>query len=130
MITTDYYRLDPHIDPKEDGNNVYIYSATAPAVLTLQPQRAGKFFGYFGVKRTWWDIDVFVPEGHVLELKGPSRWSWTHSIQQGVEVPGVEGLHDLIDGKVVLRKPERWSVVVSFDAGYSDGVAKMQAGKG
>ncbi|PNH11031.1 hypothetical protein TSOC_002187, partial [Tetrabaena socialis] len=41
-----FLRLDPHVDPAADGENVFVLSVDAPAVLTLSPRnwyRAGRW---------------------------------------------------------------------------------------
>lgn len=118
-----YYRLDPHVDPLQDGSRVCIVSLTSSAVLNLAPQRLGTLCrwlnGYLPqlaqIRTVPYSMDVFVPAGHALVLEGPARYSWTHAIRQGQYRPEeTTTLWDHFSGEWMRRSPERWSLVFAF----------------
>ena len=77
---------------------------------------------------TRWDIDVLAAAGTLVHLCGPARWSWTHATRLGCPLPPDSSggppaqprgaLHDWFGNResVVLRSPERHSIVLAFAA--------------
>ncbi|GBF93166.1 hypothetical protein Rsub_05897 [Raphidocelis subcapitata] len=146
-----FYRLDPHLDPALDGENVFIVSVDSGTVLTLCPLR------WLKLQRAWeavrgaltlederelvrrqaegsWtgrDVDVRADARGGVLLSGDARWNWTHGTRLGVQLPGRPGLHDWFGRRddVVPRGAERHSVVFAFAAGEPDGAA-AGAGRG
>lgn len=134
-----FYRLDPHLDPVGDGENVFIVSVDSGTVLTLSPSR------WLALHKAWdwmrgavtlederelvrrqaegsWtgrDIDVRADARGGVLLSGDARWKWTHGTRLGVQLPGEPGLHDWWGrrGNVLRRAEERHSIVFAFAAG-------------
>lgn len=133
-----FFRLDPHLDPGGDGENVFIVGLDSDVVLTLCPlllwhvkTRLDKclagvllrderevFQQYNECSWTPWDIDVLLKQGDLVHLSGYARWRWTHGTRTGVRVDGREGLHDWFGQRnnIVFRNHERHSVVLAFAA--------------
>jgi hypothetical protein len=77
---------------------------------------------------TRWDLDVLAAAGTLVHLCGPARWSWTHATRLGCPLPPDSSggppaqprgaLHDWFGNResVVLRSPERHSIVLAFAA--------------
>ncbi|KAG2427968.1 hypothetical protein HXX76_011955 [Chlamydomonas incerta] len=102
-----FLRLDPHLDPAGDGENVFVLSVDAPSVLTLSPAnwyRLTRLLGWLGAdereqvrreaeRQSWTrhDIDVLVPPGAALHLSGDARWKWMHGTRLGVAPPAAGG---------------------------------------
>ncbi|PNW82794.1 hypothetical protein CHLRE_06g294500v5 [Chlamydomonas reinhardtii] len=102
-----FLRLDPHLDPEGDGENVFVLSVDAPSVLTLSPvrwYRLTRLLGWLGAdereqvqresERDSWtrhDIDVLVPPGAALHISGDARWKWMHGTRLGVAPAGASG---------------------------------------
>ncbi|GLC36901.1 hypothetical protein PLESTM_000516300 [Pleodorina starrii] len=137
-----FLRLDPHLDPATDGENIFVLSVDAPAVLTLSPHNWYRLSRWLSMltledereqvrreaERSWtsYDIDVLVPPGALLHLSGDARWKWTHGTRLGVPAApgaGEEGER----GRALLHwfgrpdalfgpTPERHSVVFAFAA--------------
>ncbi|KAI8470665.1 MAG: hypothetical protein J3K34DRAFT_419969 [Monoraphidium minutum] len=133
-----FYRLDPHLDPAGDGENVFIVSVDSGAVLTLCPER------WLKLRRAWdwvrgaatlederalvrrhaegsWtarDVDVRAEPRGAVHLSGDARWAWTHGTRLGVPLPGRPGLHDWFGARQdeLPRGAERHSVVFAFAA--------------
>ncbi|GFR47565.1 hypothetical protein Agub_g9290 [Astrephomene gubernaculifera] len=98
-----FLRLDPHLDPAGDGENIFILSVDGPAVLTLCPHNWFKLTRWLSMltfadereqvkresERSWTsqDIDVLLPAGSLLHISGDARWKWTHGTRLGVEAP-------------------------------------------
>ncbi|GIL51220.1 hypothetical protein Vafri_7286 [Volvox africanus] len=98
-----FMRLDPHLDPAGDGENIFVLSVDAPAVLTLSPNNWYRLSRWMSLlsfederdqvrreaERSWtsYDIDVLLPPRALLHLSGDARWKWTHGIRLGVEAP-------------------------------------------
>ncbi|EFJ49625.1 hypothetical protein VOLCADRAFT_89537 [Volvox carteri f. nagariensis] len=103
-----FLRLDPHLDPDYDGENIFILSVDAPAVLTLSPYnwyRLTRWISWLSfedereqvrrdAEKSWtsYDIDVLVTPGALLHLSGDARWKWAHGTRLGVELPVAGGL--------------------------------------
>ncbi len=133
-----FLRLDPHLDPAGDGENVFILGLDSDTVLTLCPARLWRLVHAWRRLTGWdergvvqleaetgWtgrDLDVLLRQGDLVLLSGPARWQWTHGTRLGVEVEGRPGLHDWwgIRERVVARGRERHSIVLAFAA--PDGV--------
>mmetsp|Transcript_28784 Transcript_28784/g.63427 ORF Transcript_28784/g.63427 Transcript_28784/m.63427 type:complete len:338 (-) Transcript_28784:496-1509(-) len=132
-----FFRLDPHVDPELDGENVFILGLDSDTVLTLCPLRMWGvmqwldwLWGALSLEderqamqrqttwRSWtpWDLDVKLPAGTLVLMSGDARWKWTHGTRLGVQVPGLPGLHDWWGEprSIVQRSPERHSVVLAF----------------
>eukprot|EP00201_Polytomella_parva_P000008 CAMPEP_0175039652 /NCGR_PEP_ID=MMETSP0052_2-20121109/735_1 /TAXON_ID=51329 ORGANISM="Polytomella parva, Strain SAG 63-3" /NCGR_SAMPLE_ID=MMETSP0052_2 /ASSEMBLY_ACC=CAM_ASM_000194 /LENGTH=316 /DNA_ID=CAMNT_0016301593 /DNA_START=28 /DNA_END=978 /DNA_ORIENTATION=+ len=132
-----FFRLDPHLDPSLDGENICIVGVDSDTVLTLCPlnywnltQAIDMIKGLLTMederlhvrkqsKQSWTDqdVDVLVRKGGMVIMSADARWTWTHGTRLGVEVDGRSGLHDWFgeESNVVLRNPERHSVVFAFD---------------
>ncbi|KXZ49205.1 hypothetical protein GPECTOR_22g795 [Gonium pectorale] len=99
-----FLRLDPHVDPAADGENVFILSVDSPAVLTLSPvnwYRLTRWLAMLAfvderdqIRReseagswTSYDLDVLIPPGGLAHLSGDARWKWHHGTRLGVEPP-------------------------------------------
>lgn len=95
-----FYRLDPHIDPVDDGGNVFILGLLSGTVLTLSPTSRTmhpdqhKAMDPRRVAEVSWlpgkDIDVDLPARTLLHLSGDARYSWCHGIRLGVTHPQIE----------------------------------------
>jgi hypothetical protein len=128
-----YFRLDPHLDPQLDGENVMILSLS-PTVITCSPltliqeieadpQHAlqqAQSLGYRSIEEyranmsyTNYDVDTWVPAGSVCHLDADARWTWTHATRLGVEKDGQ--LNDWFGTPTDLRPREedRFSVVIA-----------------
>ena len=85
-----YFRLDPHLDPLDDGANVVIVGLDSPTVLTLTPV-APAFAALAPPRATaecsWApgeDVDCLVPARGAVHLRGPARDALTHAVRLGV----------------------------------------------
>ncbi|KAG2495112.1 hypothetical protein HYH03_006722 [Edaphochlamys debaryana] len=97
-----FLRLDPHLDPELDGENVFIISVDGAATLTLSPQnyyQVTKALSALSMderdvvrsesERSWTphDLDALLPPGAALHLSADARWRWLHGSRLGVEAP-------------------------------------------
>eukprot|EP00667_Euglena_gracilis_P013715 EG_transcript_14167 len=85
-----YFRLDPHLDPPGDGENVFILGLLSDTVLTFSPvghpqQTEQTTIG----ERSWTreDIDCVSRRRGLLHFCGPARHAWYHGTRQGVATP-------------------------------------------
>lgn len=136
------FKLDPHIDPLMDGENVFILGLKSDTVLTLTPdlsQAASIFSGRktrttpLKIRTTeeaistysWTDadIDILMRKGSLLHLWGDARFMWKHAIRTGVvarvEQEGVRPKDEICDwfgdfNTLVPREKERISVILAF----------------
>jgi len=129
-----YFRLDPHLDPTSDGENVMILSLS-PTVITCSPLELlkqiesdakaaldeARTLGFSSIEEkraqlsyTPLDVDALVPTGCVCHLDADARWTWTHGTRLGVEKDGK--LHDWFGTieELYPREDTRFSVVVAW----------------
>ena len=82
-----FFKLDPHLDPKADGDTVFIVSlGPTPTVLTFSPPSAPRRTPEEVSLRSWSDADVDVlslPRSAVA-FSGLARWVWRHATRTGV----------------------------------------------
>jgi hypothetical protein len=131
-----YFRLDPHVDPLGDGENVFVLGLASDTVLTLSPVGVPLERDPRAIETRSWsssDIDCLLQRRSLLHLCGPARNLWTHGTRQGVppEAPGVMTearprsqsgaaaaplLSDWFGtpDTLVPREPERLSIVFAF----------------
>lgn len=100
-----FLRLDPHLDPHLDGENVFILGLDSDAVLTLCPHNLFRLTSWLeGVagalladeraltrahaEHSWTslDVDVLAEKGTLVHLSGDARWTWTHGTRAGVQL--------------------------------------------
>ena len=122
-----FFQLDPHLDPPEDGPDVFILSLLSSAVLTFSPtattaerlgveKRSGKDVGL----RSWTDadIDALAEPRTLIHFGGAARGDWNHAIRAGVEVDqnGEAAICDWWGQSDYLlrRGKERISIVLAF----------------
>ncbi len=131
------FRLDPHLDPPDDGGHVFIISFHSSVVLTFTPDQSNQ--SYLATRRTtrgpaplrvrteeqaialrsWTDddIDVLQQPGDLVHFFGDARYVWKHAIRAGIEVgPPYNGICDWWGdlSHVVKRGPIRISLVLAF----------------
>lgn len=101
-----FLRLDPHLDPAADGENVFILGLDSDTVLTLCPHNLFKLTSWLEsakgalmsdereltrahAQQSWtaFDIDVLAEKGTLILLHGDARWAWTHGTRAGVQLP-------------------------------------------
>jgi hypothetical protein len=101
-----HFKLDAHIDPPADGENVCVIGLLSDTVLTFVPPealpRAGGTPGAGGTpasaprrsaeevaRRSWsdGDLDALLKRRAMVHFCGDARWRWGHAIRAGVLVP-------------------------------------------
>uniref|UniRef100_A0A7S0E4S5 Uncharacterized protein n=1 Tax=Hanusia phi TaxID=3032 RepID=A0A7S0E4S5_9CRYP len=120
--TNGFFKLDPHLDPVLDGENVFILNLLSNAVITFVPP--GEFQRKDPVQialRSWTDQDVDVLMKHrtLVLFSGKSRNSWRHAIRTGLQVEIQGGQEVLCDWwgtpkNLVRRSNDRISLVFAF----------------
>jgi hypothetical protein len=135
-----FFRLDPHVDPLGDGENVFILGLNSNAVLTLSPRGTYRRQDEVQIAKKSWtdaDIDSLLPQRGLLMLCGPARNTWMHGMRQGVPVPPMKiSWRDWLAGRdpsvgqpplcdwwgrpdsIVHRNSVRYSVIFAF--GHSE----------
>jgi len=122
-----FFRLDPHVDPAEDGNNVFILGLLSDVVLSFVPPDNVLSPGFLRrteaatiAENSWTDkdIDVLLQQRSLVHFCGDARWRWGHAIRGGLEVDE-NGKRTVVDwwGRqdfFIRRSPTRISVVVAF----------------
>ena len=124
-----FFQLDPHVDPAEDGPDVFILSLLSSAVLTFTPPddvlarlqgKRHQLGPEVGLKSwTTHDIDVLVQPGTLLHFSRAARYDWKHAIRAGLQVEAPNEPPFVCDwwGKndyLLRRNEQRWSVVMAF----------------
>lgn len=129
-----FFQLDPHVDPADDGPDVFILGLNSSVVLTFTPpdevlramgepprRRDAREVGLHSWSTR--DVDVLVQPRSLVHFTGPARSTWMHAIRAGVQVDGVDpgggpatcdwwGTTDYL----LRREPRRLSVVLAFGA--------------
>ena len=120
-----FFKLDPHLDPKADGDTVFIVSlGPTPTVLTFSPPSAPRRTPEDVSLRSWSDADVDVlslPRSAVA-FSGVARWVWRHATRTGVMASSATGGGAALicdwhgsTKRLLPRSPgRRVSVVVAF----------------
>lgn len=131
--THSFFRLDPHLDPPDDGSNIFILGLISDTVLTLSmvgPPLSTIADQRFVSVESWQpgkDIDILAREGTLVHLSGDARTTWNHGIrlglasnqilaQQNNDVQDKDLLCDWFGSTtdLVPRASERISVVYAF----------------
>jgi len=94
LRTSRVCRLDPHVDPLEDGPNGFILTLQSGAVLTFSPvdairadQKRASNPAVFGMRSfTDNDLDCLLRRRSLCHFSGDARYRWTHAIRPGVVV--------------------------------------------
>ena len=118
-----FFKLDPHINDREDGENIFILNLNSNVVYTFTPP--GEFQHTDPVKiatRSWsdQDIDVLLRHRTLLLTSGSSRREWRHAVRAGVQVELAGGEQAICDWwgttrNLVRRSPEKVSIIFGFD---------------
>ncbi|KAA8496252.1 hypothetical protein FVE85_2407 [Porphyridium purpureum] len=114
------FKLDPHIDPEADGENVVIVGLNSDTVLTFTRGGQGLLRTPEQIARQSWhpdDIDVAFPRRAAVFFSGDARYVWKHAIRAGVLLGKPHNVicdwwGDL--ARLVPRSDERISVVMAF----------------
>lgn len=133
------FKLDPHIDPLNDGGKIFILGLKSDTVLTITPSietiendmKLGKKLKFqFPLRmrtdeaaialRSWTDedIDILVKERSIAYLYDDARYKWKHAIRIGVDVgPPIDGICDWWGNldSLIKRNDVRISVVLAFE---------------
>lgn len=135
-------RLDPHVDPISDGQNVVIVSLGSGTVLSLSPVRlqlSARRDEAQIATRSWTDadLDIRVDRGHCVLLTADARYRLRHGTRTGVPAAGAstgrDGKRLLADwwglpAELLPREESRWSVVFAFAAGQGQVAARAETG--
>ena len=120
-----FFQLDPHVDPADDGPDVFILGLESSVVLTFTPpedllpvprRRDPREVGL----RSWSDrdIDVLVRPRTLVHFTGLARSTWMHAIRAGVEVDAADGPATCDwwgqPDYLLRRSPRRLSIVLAF----------------
>lgn len=134
------FKMDPHIDPSEDGSHILHIGLGSDVVFTLTPDTSQlkKYAKPEGTKydiklplnirtvqsaidtRSWTseDIDALMKRKSLLYICGDARYEWKHAIRSGVDVGApVNGICDWwgdINDSLVRRDNERVSIVLGY----------------
>ena len=135
LRTSSVCRLDPHVDPLEDGPNGFILTLLSGAVLTFSPveavradpERAGDPAAFGMRSFTDADLDCLLRRRSLCHFSGAARYRWAHAIRPGVAVE----LRDEAGApracicdwwgtteNLLERRDERISIVFSFADPY------------
>lgn len=142
-ITIDYryssmFKVDPYIDPLQDGGNIFIINLESDLVFTITPDLAsvkqdyaktGKVAFKLPMKirseeaaiamHSWTDedIDILLKKRSVLHLHGDARYKWKHAVRMGVQVDGTGGICDWFGdlNTLIKRSESRVSIIISFE---------------
>jgi hypothetical protein len=135
------FKLDPHCDPAEDGNNVFIVGLLSDVVLTFTPPSdvdgsntassgsSGSSSASTSMSvrtapaaialRSWTDadIDVCSRQHWLVHFSGAARHPWRHAIRTGVDVG--EPYNGICDwwgdlNSLIRRQPQRISLIFAF----------------
>ena len=129
-----FFQLDPHVDPMDDGPDVFILGLQSSVVLTFTPpddvlsamgqparRRDPREVGLSSWSTR--DVDVLMQPRSLVHFTGAARAPWMHAIRAGVQVDGAGagGGPATCDwwGKtdyLLRREPRRLSVVLAFGA--------------
>lgn len=127
------FKLDPHIDPSDDGGSVFILSLKSDVVFTLTPDlsQLPSIFSEAQIQRmkdlgtplrvrtsaeavalhSWTDadVDIWLQPLSLLRISGPSRWQWRHAIRTGVlaTLPVDEGMEGWKQEKQEEKEKEK-----------------------
>jgi hypothetical protein len=121
-----FFKLDPHVDPRADGDTVFIVSVgPSPTVLTFSPPSAPRRTPEEVSLRSWSDADVDVlslPRSAVA-FSGSARWVWRHATRVGVMASSSSSSTGIAcdwfgsTKRLLPRQPgRRVSIVVAFGA--------------
>lgn len=127
------FKLDPHCDPSEDGNNIFIVGLLSDVVLTFTPpsdvdgSTVANTSTAMSIRtapaaialRSWTDadIDVYLRQNWLAHFTGEARFPWRHAIRTGVDVG--EPYNGVCDwwgnlNTLVRRQPQRISIIFAF----------------
>jgi len=117
-----FFQLDPHLDPTEDGPNVFTLNLLSDVVLSFvpcNPSSPRRTDPAEIALKSWTDddIDVLLKHRDLLHFKDDARYTWMHAIRAGVEVgPPVNQICDWWGDLSYLnrREKERISMVLAF----------------
>jgi hypothetical protein len=117
-----FFKLDPHINDRDDGENIFILNLNSNVVYTFTPP--GDFQRKDPVKiatLSWsdHDIDVLLRHRTLLLTSGSSRREWRHAVRAGVQVELAGGEQAICDWwgttrNLVRRSPEKVSIIFGF----------------
>mmetsp|Transcript_8266 Transcript_8266/g.14961 ORF Transcript_8266/g.14961 Transcript_8266/m.14961 type:complete len:309 (+) Transcript_8266:105-1031(+) len=114
-----FFKLDPHLDPAEDGENVIIVGLCSDTVLTFtEGIDASNWKSPESIVTESWtpnDIDVKFPRRAAVHFCSDARWKLKHAIRSGIVLPN----NTICDwwgsmNHIIPRNPERISVVFAF----------------
>eukprot|EP00316_Scyphosphaera_apsteinii_P005301 CAMPEP_0119302610 /NCGR_PEP_ID=MMETSP1333-20130426/4181_1 /TAXON_ID=418940 /ORGANISM="Scyphosphaera apsteinii, Strain RCC1455" /LENGTH=262 /DNA_ID=CAMNT_0007305015 /DNA_START=22 /DNA_END=807 /DNA_ORIENTATION=+ len=94
--THSFFQLDPHVDPIDDGPDVFVLNLLSSVVITFSPtstileargQTRRRESTEVGL-RSWSDLDIdaLVQPNTLLHFCGDARLTWNHAIRAGVQV--------------------------------------------
>ena len=121
------FKLDPHIDPLTDGNNIFVFGLKSDVVFTLSPD-LDQFNEHKIITRTsagsialqsWTDrdVDVLLKQRDLFHFTDDARLKWKHGIRIGVDASDpYNGICDWwgnIDS-LFKRNNERISIILAF----------------
>jgi hypothetical protein len=127
-----HFKLDPHVDPLPDGENVCVIGLLSDTVLTFVPPDALARIRAGGAsperrsaeevaRRSWsrGDLDALLKRRAMVHMCGDARWRWGHAIRAGVLAPQPQGADVICDwwgsmGVLLRRAPQRVSIVLAF----------------
>lgn len=129
------FKLDPHVDPEEDGTNIFVMGLRSDVVFTLSPtiellrKEMAKHRDFEGSMRTnptaialrsWTDadLDILLKRRGMVHMFGDARKEWRHCIRTGLEVG--EPINGVCDwwgstANLIKRDKERISFVFAFE---------------
>jgi len=117
-----FFKLDPHINDLNDGENVFTLNLNSNSVYTFTPP--GKFQREDPVQcatQSWSDkdIDVLLRHRSLMLTSGSSRREWRHAVRSGVQVQLDGGADAICDWwgttrNLVRRSPEKVTIIFGF----------------
>ncbi|KAJ1476374.1 hypothetical protein T484DRAFT_3108834 [Baffinella frigidus] len=90
-----FFKLDPGIDPADDGSHIVSLALLSDAVVTFIPPIGPNATARYPAEvamQSWTvdDFDVLSKRRGVVCYSGDARWLWRHAVRIGVEVPEPE----------------------------------------
>jgi len=117
-----FFKLDPHINDLDDGENIFTLNLNSNSVYTFTPP--GKFQREDPIQcatRSWSDkdIDVLLRHKSLMLTSGSSRREWRRAVRSGVQVQLDDGSDAICDWwgttrNLVRRSPEKITIIFGF----------------